>query len=148
MLKGRLARVHPRRRLNEKLQLLDDLQAGLLRGVKYRWREYQAVWQNAHQRLLRVRPAQLLERRQQNLRELDRRLREQTRQRVKDQFKRLASVEARLRLLSPMNVLERGYSITADAASGKVIRDAAEVKAGQRLKTRLKKGEIRSVAEE
>ncbi|HYT58579.1 MAG TPA: exodeoxyribonuclease VII large subunit [Haliangiales bacterium] len=148
VLKGRLARVHPRRRLNEKLQLLDDLQAGLLRGVKYRWREYQAVWQNAHQRLLRVRPAQLLERRQQNLRELDRRLREQTRQRVKDQFKRLASVEARLRLLSPMNVLERGYSITADAASGKVIRDAAEVKAGQRLKTRLKKGEIRSVAEE
>jgi len=50
-------------------------------------------------------------------------------------------------LLSPTNVLERGYAITTDAATGKVIRDAAEVKAGQRLKTRLKKGEIRSVVE-
>src|SRR5881409_1454831 len=29
----RLLRLHPRRRLNEKLQLLDDLQTGLLRGV-------------------------------------------------------------------------------------------------------------------
>ena len=57
------------------------------------------------------------------------------------------TLDARLRLLSPMNVLERGYSITTDAASGKVIRDASEVKPGQRLRSRLKKGEVRSVAE-
>jgi hypothetical protein len=31
-------------------------------------------------------------------------------------------------------------------ASGKVLRDAATVKTGQKLKTRLKKGEVRSVA--
>src|SRR5438094_3496411 len=34
----RLLRLHPRRRLNEKLQLLEDLQTGLLRGVESRWR--------------------------------------------------------------------------------------------------------------
>ena len=119
----RLLRLHPRRRLNEKLQL----------------------WQNAYQRLLRVRPAQLLERRHQRLRELDRRLREQIVQRLKGHQNRFATLEARLRLLSPTNVLERGYSITSDAATGKVIRDAGEVSPGQPLKTRLKKGEIRSV---
>jgi exodeoxyribonuclease VII large subunit len=59
-----------------------------------------------------------------------------------------AQLEARLRLLSPTNVLERGYSITTDAATGKVIRGATETRSGQRLKTRLKKGEIRSVVEE
>jgi exodeoxyribonuclease VII large subunit len=42
-------------------------------------------------------------------------------------------------------VLDRGYSITSDAATGKVIRDAGEVSQGQPLKTRLRKGEIRSV---
>ncbi len=141
----RLTRVHPRRRLNEKLQLLDDLQAGLLRSVKQRWRQCQVRWQNSLQRLLRVRPGQLLQARERNLRELDRRLREQIGQRLKGRRNRFATLEARLRLLSPTNVLERGYSITSDAATGKVIRDAEEVSQGQPLKTRLQKGEIRSV---
>jgi len=48
-------------------------------------------------------------------------------------------------LLSPANVLERGYSITRDATTGRIIRDAAEVSDGQQLKTRLKQGEISSV---
>jgi exonuclease VII large subunit len=38
--------------------------------------------------------------------------------------------------------LARGYSITTDTASGKVLRDAAKVSAGQALTTRLAKGEI------
>jgi exodeoxyribonuclease VII large subunit len=66
---------------------------------------------------------------------------------VKDSQNRFVTLEARLRLLSPTNVLERGYSVTFDAETGQVIRDATEVKPGQRLKTRLKQGEIRSVAE-
>jgi len=49
-----------------------------------------------------------------------------------------------LNLLGPEQVLSRGYSITMDAASGKVLRDAAKIKAGQKLKTRLKSGEIHS----
>ena len=146
-LTERVARSHPSRRLNEKLQLLDDLQSGLLRGVKYRWRECRAVWHDVAQRLLRVRPGQLLERRLESWRELDRRLCERTHQGVKDSQNRFGTLEARLRLLSPTNVLERGYSVTFDAETGQVIRDATEVKPRQRLKTRLKKGEIRSVAE-
>src|SRR2546425_9104583 len=83
-LTERIARSHPSRRLNEKLQLLDDLQSSLLRGVKYRWREYRTAWHDVGQRMLRVRPAQLLERRLESWRELDRRLCERTHQGVKD----------------------------------------------------------------
>lgn len=60
---------------------------------------------------------------------------------------RLTGAEARLRLLSPENVLARGFSITTDAATGRVIRAAQEVGAGQKLQTRLKSGEVRSVVE-
>ncbi|PYJ58481.1 MAG: exodeoxyribonuclease VII large subunit, partial [Verrucomicrobia bacterium] len=127
-LTERIARSHPSRRLNEKLQLLDDLQSSLLRGVKYRWREYRTVWHDVGQRMLRVRPAQLLERRLESWRELDRRLCERTHQGVKDSQNRFVMLEARLRLLSPTNVLERGYSVTFDAETGQVIRDATEVK--------------------
>ena len=144
----RVTRAHPRRRLNEKLQLLDDLHSGLLRGAKYRWREWRAVWLNALQGLARVRSAQQLERRRQHLRESSRRVRELSGQRLEHHKNRLGRLDARLRLLSPENVMERGYSITTDASTGKVLRDAAEVRTGRRLNTRLSKGEIRSVVEE
>jgi exodeoxyribonuclease VII large subunit len=52
----------------------------------------------------------------------------------------------RLRLLSPQQVLQRGFSITQDAQSGQVIRDAKQVHAGQQIKTKLAKGEILSTA--
>ena len=76
-----------------------------------------------------------------------RRLREQAEHRVRECKTRLTSLDSRLRLLGPEQVLARGYSITTDAQTGKVLREAKEVKAGQRLKTRLKKGEVQSIVE-
>jgi exodeoxyribonuclease VII large subunit len=113
-------RLHPRRRLDESLQRLDDLQSGLLRGLKTAARSRNLALENLAGRFLRARPSHNLKLRREALRQL----------------------EKRLNSLGPEQVLSRGYSITMDAASGKVLRDAAKVKAGQKLKTRLKAGEI------
>jgi exodeoxyribonuclease VII large subunit len=53
----------------------------------------------------------------------------------------LSSQTQVLRSLSPQSTLDRGYSVVRDAA-GHVIGDAAKIKAGQKLKIRLAKGEI------
>jgi exodeoxyribonuclease VII large subunit len=90
----------------------------------------------------------VLKQRRELLRQEEQRLREIVRHRLRDQQGRLATAEARLRLLGPEQVLARGYSITMDAATGVVLRNAAETKPGQRLKTRLKTGEISSTVEE
>ena len=79
--------------------------------------------------------------------QLERRLHEQLRQQLASRKNGFAALEGRLRLLGPEQVLARGYSITTDAHSGRVLREANAVKAGQRLKTRLKAGEIFSRAE-
>ena len=79
------------------------------------------------------------------VRQEEARLREVARHRLENKQNGLAALETRLRLLGPEQVLARGYSITMNADTGRVIRSAAEVKAGQRLKTRLKSGEVRSV---
>jgi exodeoxyribonuclease VII large subunit len=55
----------------------------------------------------------------------------------------LAQLSASLLSLDPTAVLERGYSITT-SADGAVLRDASKVRAGERLKTRLARGEIES----
>jgi exodeoxyribonuclease VII large subunit len=56
---------------------------------------------------------------------------------------RLERLQAALAGLDPAAVLSRGYSITYDAA-GAVLRDAANVKEGEALRTRLAKGEVLS----
>lgn len=124
-LSARLLRLHPRRRLDESLQRLDDLQSGLLRTLKQATRSRGLALQNLAGRFLRAKPSSQLPSRREALRQLAR----------------------RLKALGPEQVLARGYSITTDAATGKVLRDAAKVKAGQELKTRLAKGILTSRAE-
>ncbi len=57
---------------------------------------------------------------------------------------KLKELETKLILLSPYSVLERGYSLTTDAA-GTVIRDAAAVAPGEEIHTRLQLGSLVSV---
>jgi exodeoxyribonuclease VII large subunit len=143
-LTQRMVRAHPRRRMNELLQRLDDLQAGLLRCTRQGTKERQVAWQNLAERLLRVRPAQLLKQRRESLVVNQRRLHELTQVHLRNWKNRFGATESRLRLLGPEQVLSRGYSITMDAATGKVLRAAKDVKVGQHLKTRLKAGEVLS----
>jgi exodeoxyribonuclease VII large subunit len=58
---------------------------------------------------------------------------------------KLAGLQAALTGLDPAAVLGRGYSITYNAA-GNVLRAAAEVVPGERLRTRLAHGEVESDA--
>lgn len=57
---------------------------------------------------------------------------------------KLDQLAAKLSVLSPYSVLERGYSLTTNA-SGEVIKNADTVKPGDEITTRLASGEIRSV---
>jgi exodeoxyribonuclease VII large subunit len=143
----RLARVHPRRRLNDWLQRLDDAQTSLLRCVKQGARRQRLTWQNLSERLGRVRPALVLKQKSEACAQVARRLHGLMRQQLETRRAGLSALEARLRVLGPEQVLARGYSITTDAATGKVLREARQVEAGQRLKTRLKAGHVVSRAE-
>jgi exodeoxyribonuclease VII large subunit len=56
---------------------------------------------------------------------------------------KLARLQAALGGMDPAAVLARGYSITY-SASGEVLRDAAQVRNGERLRTTLARGEVHS----
>jgi exodeoxyribonuclease VII large subunit len=119
---GRLIRAHPRRKFQNWQQRLDDLQTNLTRCLKQRARHSQIILQNLSERLHRIRPSHSLKQRREQLRQLER----------------------RLNALGPQQVLSRGYSITMDATTGAILKDAKKAKPGQKLKTRLKTGEITS----
>jgi exodeoxyribonuclease VII large subunit len=58
----------------------------------------------------------------------------------------MALAAGKLNALSPLSILERGYSITF--AGGEPVKDYLALKTGQRIITRLAKGEIASIVEE
>jgi exodeoxyribonuclease VII large subunit len=57
----------------------------------------------------------------------------------------VAGLDRALGALSPVAVLERGYSITIRERTGAPLRDSASVTAGERLLTRLARGTVRSL---
>lgn len=64
---------------------------------------------------------------------------------IRRESQKLDSLTDKVRLLSPDNVLARGYSITT--LHGKAVRDAALVPPGSRLVTRLAQGRITSITD-
>jgi len=144
-LAHRLQAVHPRRQLAGRRQQADELQLAVSRCARRQLQKLHQAWQAGRERLARVRPSRMLALRREWLDGRQRRLGEQARLRVENLRQRTASLAARLQLLGPEQVLARGYSITRDEATGRILRAAAETAPGQRLATRLKTGEVSSI---
>jgi exodeoxyribonuclease VII large subunit len=143
----RLTRLDPRRRLEDWLQRLDDLQMSLRRCARQGLRRQGLAWQNLSTRLSRVRPAVLLKQRREVFELAQSRLHEQAQHHIRELKTRLGALQAELRLLGPEQVLARGYSITTITGTAQVLRDPQQVKAGETINTRLKSGELRSRVE-
>lgn len=68
--------------------------------------------------------------------------------RFAEQGRKLESQHQRLVALSPESVLTRGYSITRDAASGAILRSAAEAAVQQKVTIQLGSGKLAGRVEE
>jgi len=67
---------------------------------------------------------------------------------VKFKTELLNTLAAKLEALSPLAILNRGYSITMKEKNGEVIKDAARLKKNELIKTKLAGGEVTSRVEE
>ena len=133
-----------RGRLRAQAQRVDELvrraETGLVRGLE-RGRE--------HSRRLRDRleafrfDRQVAARRERLLRQSDR-LEALFRKGTGERRAALSRLVASLDGLSPLSVLGRGYALVWDEAAGRLVRDAAEVEAGQGLRIRLHRGALRA----
>ena len=64
---------------------------------------------------------------------------------LKNKREKMAYYAVLLETLSPLKILQRGFSITREKKSGKLIRHCADVTAGVHIVTQLSDGEIESV---
>ena len=69
------------------------------------------------------------------------------RQRITASFKDIAALAASLDALSPLKILQRGYSITERSQTGELIRTVDQLSLGDTIKTRLGTGQVISRVE-
>jgi exodeoxyribonuclease VII large subunit len=120
----------------------DRLQGGLARRME---NARQRLADLANRRALRL-PLDRVRERERRLDELKGRLDRAGRRRVGHCRERADATAARLAAVSPLNVLSRGYSVTR-TDGGAVLRDAAQVRPGDRVLTRLHRGRLVSRVE-
>jgi exodeoxyribonuclease VII large subunit len=64
------------------------------------------------------------------------------------QTQRVETIALQLAALSPDNVLKRGYSITTRKRDGAIIRNQQDVRAGEKIVTRVAEGQIESIVDD
>lgn len=151
-LRGRLADAReslrarePRQFIREWRQRLDEA-ATLLRGSTHRCiSRFRERWNASVRRLAATSPMLIVQRKRSALREAQNRIHQRRAELMNGLRHRLDLGRQRLELLSPKATLGRGYSITLEAESGRVVRSVASVKKGQRLLTKLTDGDVGSV---
>lgn len=164
-LHQRLHVQHPLRQLQQQSQRLDELTQRLQRGVSQRIKQQQIQLSHYQQQLMRSSPQQQLISSRQQLASIQQRLHFAMQQRLTYENQRLQRVqrgvtvfsnrlaahqqqlkglEARLTLLSPLGVLQRGYSLAFDG-QGQLLRSVAEAQAGEPIILRLSDGTVSAV---
>jgi exodeoxyribonuclease VII large subunit len=128
-------------RLAERAQRVDDAVASLERSMRSRLNVARQEWLQASAGVVRYDFRRLLGLKRAALDDRWGRFSAALRRFLTERHNRLAQVEAILKERSPLTILQRGYSITRDAA-GKIIRDAEAVALGSDISVRLARGEL------
>ena len=128
-------------RIAERAQQVDDRVASLDRSMRFRLNEARQEWLRASAGVVRYDFRQLLSLKRAALDDRWRRFDSAFRRFLTERQTRLAHVEAILKERNPLALLQRGYSVTRDAA-GKIVRDAEAVDLGGDISIRLARGEL------
>ncbi len=92
-------------------------------------------------------PGQRIDMLRQRLDDLAQRLHPQPERTLERTRGRVSALAGKLDSLSPLRVLERGYSVTRRARDGALVDSVAKVSRGEKIRTRVADGEISSVVE-
>ena len=138
----------PRRILEAPAQRLDEMVQRLLRGLD-QWVLVKRgnLTQMVH-RLFQASPGKNIQKLSERRIDLVARMVRRIEAQIKLKIEKLDGAAKRLNALSPLNVLDRGYSITTSRKTGKAVTSSKEVKKGDAVRIRLAKGQLDATVDE
>ncbi|MBU1068415.1 exodeoxyribonuclease VII large subunit [Myxococcota bacterium] len=140
----RLSDLHlpePRMLINRRSMELADVQLRIERSVAGRQERARGRLEAASRRLSTFLPQRRLSERENQLQKLSARLDAVVLMQLRERTDALSRQNARLRALSPLAVLERGYAVVSDAGGG-IVHDANQLNPGDGIRVRLGRGRI------
>ncbi len=137
----------PRKRLADIWLRLDELSARLLRLIEGIIGEKKGRLGSEVRTLILQSPLRKIESYQERIAFHKRSLALAAYRRLKDYRKDIALLEGKIKDLSPLSVLERGYSITRKLPERRILRGSAGVEPGDQVHITLAKGELECLVE-
>lgn len=128
--------------------LLSQLKNRLVSGLRNRANHARLKLERIERSRFFSHPYEKLHEHEQYLDELSARADSAIRLQIEREKHALGSMAAQLEALSPLAVLQRGYSITLDSENENPIRDTKTIEVGQKIKTKLANGSLVSMIEE
>ena len=138
---------HPARRLQHISQHLDGLSLRLLQCQKTVVAVKRSQLLKLQAGINHYNPRHLLKYHDSRCRHLGEQLDAGMARRLKALKERLENTAHNLHTVSPLVTLERGYAIVTRVEDNRIIRDAASLRPGDAIKTRLARGQIHSTVE-
>jgi exodeoxyribonuclease VII large subunit len=138
----RLKQQHPRQRLLQRTQQIDQLELRLHRAIKGHLNVSLARIAQLHAQLRRHTPDERLRALRVQQIQLQTRLQRAVNQILIRRADRLAFLGQQLNLVSPLATLDRGYALVTEHTGGKILRRATDVSTGARITARLAHGEL------
>lgn len=132
---------HPGERLQAQAQHLDNLEMRLRNAVQLRLQHSKSQFQHLAARQERFHPQDKLQQLRVKLEHLRQQLMERTQHQLSLNKQRLGNAVQLLDAVSPLNTLQRGYSIVSDA-EGNILRKADEKLIGNKVTAKLSEGEL------
>lgn len=121
-------------------QQLDKTHQRLAKVILYLFKSQQLNLENLVKRLRH--PQQIIQDGLQRCDELTQRLNLGIKNQLEIRQHKILGLSRTLQAISPLASLSRGYAIVSDATSKKILRNSKEVKFGQKVITKLAKGEL------
>ena len=131
----------PRRELQDKAQRMDELDMRLNKAMRQRLEQQAIEAGHLAQRLATQSPGKSLANAREKVSRLNERMQQAMRQHLKQQREKLQFSAQTLNIVSPLATLGRGYAIVKDD-QGSIIRDAAQLSAGQSIQAQLGHGSV------
>jgi len=138
----------PRRRIAELRMRIDDLGETLVDTLRYRCKEKGAQLRSRRDLLRAMNPLQKINRAVLVVGGLKKTMVEQFQHCVSIRRQRLHKNMAMLDVLSPLAVLDRGYSITRRMPDGAIVRQVMSVTAGDHVRVRVSSGSFNAEVRE
>ncbi len=141
-LKNSLKREHPQRKIRDLKQQVDDFRKNLGDYMNHQFQLRKSYLSHLEQSFIRLSPQKRYNLEKEKLKETEKKLCSTIKTKLERIKEKINSCANRVGDLSPLSILERGYSICFSYPEGKIVREYQQVRKGEKIRVKLYRGHL------